>query len=478
MSGLDREIFNNLERALSTDINDLESLKDRAILNAQGGYAEFARVIPGGNTIQNKRFALGLNVVPSGNDVQIGVGAVLQRSTTLAPVPGVLDSPWRLGFQKTASIFTMPAPGAETWYLLEAQMVEVVTSNQLRDIFNPGTQTFTPTLVPKQAERQIAFQLLTGTTQAPAPSGGDWVPLAVIRRPGGGGAVAASDIADVRPRPYAFAVSGYEDLPFDRKLKQHLLDTVHVPNGAASFAIRLGVEGEINGERCYVSNSFSGAFDPTGARYIEPGTIIAGNTWYYLYLFAWTADTAPVAGLPFRQSSNELSRGILVLSPTPPDTGGTVNLPAPWNGLALPLASSKWLLVGCLRTNAAGTGFGAQKTVNGMQLIERNEQPATIYSPPAASQAIDLRTFGPRGVESVTLYNSSTGGTATNTIAFAEDNSIAGNWDVYVVDAAVAAATDSSISLRPQSYFLRISGAVPTALSVSIKAYKLKGIQP
>ena len=124
-----------------------------------------------------------------GNDVSVAAGVLLQDSATLTPVPGSLDSNYRVGINRVATIVAMPAPGGTTFYLIEGQVYELTTTTESRDILDPATGNFVPTNVPKQRERRVQFQVVAGGADAPAPSGGEWVPIAIVRRPGGGGAV-------------------------------------------------------------------------------------------------------------------------------------------------------------------------------------------------------------------------------------------------------------------------------------------------
>lgn len=345
MAGNDSLLFNSLERALSSDLNDTESIAARYLAELLR-YTQSSKIVGDDTESIANVVPGGLAVTPSGSDVQVGTGVLLQDSASLAPAPGTYDSTYRMARNSAPLVVVMPAPGVETYYLVEAQMVEVTTLSTIRDVFNVGTQTFVPTLVAKVRERRIATQVIAGTPpQAPAPSGGNWVPLAVVRRPGGGGAVVSSDIFDVRRR----AEYGRER-PIFAKLDLLQLVTVSTPL-TPSNAILLSAQ--IDGARgVRAADAFN--LDVSGAAVIDPTSVLAANQWSYLYLVPWSA-----LGLTPRVSVND-RQGVLVLSTVAPIAetrlnSAVLNLPAPWN--VAPAGVGVAYCAGALRRNAANTGW-------------------------------------------------------------------------------------------------------------------------
>lgn len=379
MASNDAEVINTLERAASGDINDLQSIQTRLWTDAMGFYGQSLRVLAEpSDTVRNVVLG-GLTVSPSGVNVQVAPGALGQNSPTLPPVPGVLDSTYRFSRNDIATVVPMPAPGALTYYLVEAQMVEVITSTQLRDIYNPTLNVFVPTLVTKQIQHQIAFQVLTGTTDAPAPSGGDWVPIAIVKRPAGGPAVLPEDIIDVRP----LAEFGRE-----RPTKPvSMIDRLDVLLGAGAPTNRVQVFTQIDGPQglrtfeLLSSSAFSE--DMTSARFIGPGVVLAANTRFYLYLAPWSALSLNPR---FNGGVNDSYEGVLVLSDVAPTNSGRngapIALPAPFGIVAAPTSTAYY--VATLMRDAANTGWVPFQRTNGRVLFPTSPTSAWVetFSPP------------------------------------------------------------------------------------------------
>lgn len=352
MPSNDSEVFNNLERALSGDLDDAQSLAARVLANLCGFYGQSGRVLGVASDVVRNVVVGGLTVSPSGVNVQVAPGVLGQNSAILAPAPGPLDSTYRFARNDVGTVVNMPALGVLTYYLLEAQMVEQITVSTPRDIYNPVTQTFTPAVVTKQVAHRIQFQLTPGAgTNAPAPTGGDWVPIAIIRRPAGGPAVLATDIIDVRP----VAEWGRE-----RPLQpQVVAGSLSVPAGAATnnAMIQAAMDGP-NGRM--VINAPVAAFDLTSAIVQSPTTVYVANTWYFVYLCAWSvAKLRPVlsGGAAFS------TQGVFVVSAVPPSAtpirvaSANVDLPPPFG--VTQCQGQDAYLVGAVRRNAANTGFAA-----------------------------------------------------------------------------------------------------------------------
>ena len=343
MPSNDAEIFNTLERAESTDLGDLQAIGTRVLSDVvrYGQVLRFAGL--SGDTARNIVVG-GLTVAPSGADVVVAPGALAQNSGALVPLPGPLDSTYRLSRLDVAATVVMAAPGVTTFYLLEAQMKEVVTLTQPRDIWTPPAGPFIPAVVNKQVQHQVAFQVTAGAGgNAPAPSGGDWVPLAIVRRPAGGGAVLASDIVDVRP----LAESGRERPLFVTPLMGSLVCGA-VPSNLARVVA--SVDGPL-GVLAYGNT----AVDLTAADVLSPVTALVANGWFFVYLAPWSA-----VGLTPRTVAGGVPKaGVLVVSDVTPTTerqnSANVDLPAPFG--VTPALAGFCYLVGAVRRNAANTGW-------------------------------------------------------------------------------------------------------------------------
>ena len=383
MALTDNVFFNTRERALSSDVNDLESLEGRNLMESLRWV--FATQVDSGagmaSSTPRSVVGGGLQVSPAGSDVGVSPGVIFQQSATLSPLPGALDSSYRFGRLGSSVVVPMPSPGSNTYYLLEAQIVQVLTSSQSRDIFNPITQTFVPTVVPKQYEFQVQFQLVTGGSSYPAATGGDWVVLAGIFRPAGGGPVSTSDIVDLSPR-WSDALAAQQKIPgpFSYNTPTFLappnLRTVFVPGAAASNNVILAADVQHRGKQ-YTIRTQTGGIDPTVASILEPGVVLAADTWYYLYLYSFRNQ------LPRGAYAGASCNGVLVLRSTPPIEGGAANsslpsaLPAPFNADT----GLEGVCIGAVLRNGANTGWAWQETMG-------DEQRVAQYSVYAATPGI------------------------------------------------------------------------------------------
>jgi len=343
MSGNDNVLINNLERALSTDTNNLQSVQARVL-------AELARFlfrsrVQGAAFVETTEpFLAGLAVTASGSDLQVGVGVLGQQSATVLPVPGPLDSDYRLSRLDTPATIAGPVPGVNTWYLVEAQATQVVASSVVRDIYNPGTGTFAPALVNKLLTNSIQFQLTAGGANVPLPVGGDWVPLAAVQFPAGGGA--PLQIVDARPLPEIDS----EGRSIDGQILHQTIRTTSTPDVPSNAAF---VSASVVGPAGKLGGLYSGSL--TASSVLEPGTVLAGSTWYYLWLCPWSAfDLRPSPG----QLSGADFQGVLTVSPTPPSAGtilpsAPIQLPVPWSLFS----TSDAVCVGAVRRNAANSGW-------------------------------------------------------------------------------------------------------------------------
>ena len=351
MSGNDSIVINVRERPLSSDINNLQSLAARTLMNLMRGLggAKFLGV-PGLELPVNS-YPAGLipGIAPSGVDIQIGPGILLQDSTTLAPAPTALDSTTRYGANPAPVVVLMPSPGVETFYLIEAQVTPVTVSTASRDILDPVSGNFVPTLVTKEVDYQVQFQLLTGGADAPVPTGGEWVPLCIVRRPAGGGAIVASDIIDVRKLS---DFSGPRSpVPVMRRCTIRSNSLPDTPSN--DHEINAEIDGPF-GVRSY--DDLIAFTDLGSASVLAPATAFAADTWYYAYLAGWSSfgiSPSPAVS-PLRQKT-----GVLVVSGVAPDrfrrNGAPIPLPPPYGTSPQPATTA--YCIGAFRRNSANTGF-------------------------------------------------------------------------------------------------------------------------
>jgi hypothetical protein len=380
---MDKIVLNTRERPLSTDTLDMQALLSRAL----GDVLRWLHARPfQDNAIYDTAFTpvtYGLGVrIPSANatSVLLQPGLLLQDSTTLAPVPSTYESSLRLGVLRTELSVTLPTPGSNTWYLLEAQVSETATSS-FRDVLNQTTGKFEGTNVPKRKIYSVTTQWVAGSsTLIPVPSGGDWVPIhACLVQAGGFVGFTPGTHWDVRPQA-AHIPFGEVQKQDVRPVRVPLLQTEGKPGLSASSGILIAAEGVSNsanigdkqgGLRMFVSNISGGTpLDVSSATYRSPATTLAANTWYYLYLAPW-ALRAP-AGL-----YTDEHRGVFVLSHITPDLSGfwnsaDIELPAPFSNFVG--ESYCCPCIGALLRNAANTGWAPMSGGNGRYVIAPGNQ--------------------------------------------------------------------------------------------------------
>ncbi len=420
MSGMDNEVWNTRERPVSNDNNDAQSLIHRSVLDMLREMFVKRSFAYGAAATEAPRNVVlgGLEVIPSGSDLLVSPGALTQESATLAPVPSTLDSDYRVGILRSAATVTPPAPAGNTWFLLEAQMTEVTTVSESRDILDVPTATFLPAPVPKQRERRLLFQFVTGTaTDAPVPSGGNWVPIVIVFRPAGGGAVLASHLIDARTvwdaeAPKRDSITTVSSILAVRGSR--FLRTISIP-GTPSNAVIIEVESFNTPSRLWYSRT--GGADISSALFLSPGVVLAADTWYYLYLVPWQ-------GIPIvdPRDASATGRGLLVLSDVPPVVQGvlknsaTIPLPPPFN--IAPLAGGFGVVVAAIRRNSTNTGWLTAWSVGNDEMRIVPVQVATATPATAARTTVALGAFIPKTAKTVRVRVSDPGGfsvTAPNT---------------------------------------------------------------
>lgn len=418
MAGADNEVYNTRERALSTDLNDSQALSHRWLADMFRNMFESREMpITGPPTGAVRNVVVGgLEVVPNGSDVDVQPGALWQDSAALAPVPGTFDSTYRIGISRATTNVVMPSPGADSYVLIEAQMVRVVSVTDTRDIFDPGIPGFVPTLVDKVAERRLAFQITTQAASVPTPTGGDWVAIAVVFRPAGGGAVGSNDIIDMRALANDFFVASERLVSEPGRPVSIRMATDSVPGTPTDFVDIQRIIADLDGRRGYYV-SFGGLpVDITVAPIAESGFATAADTWFYLYMAPWEGLHLPAN---FSRSVIHASRGLLVLSAQDTlqhtlDNNGPITPSAPWN--SSPIATGRAYIVGAFRRNAADTGWLWQQSRGDGQVdiepINVDSWNATVANPRTVSMATFVPTIA--RTARIRISTQGTGGGTTN----------------------------------------------------------------
>lgn len=463
MSGADGVIFNTLERATSGDQNDLQSMKDRMIadrLREQFGRHNWTVGLP--IDVPENVVLGGLEVSPSGTDVLIAAGAMVQDSATVLPVPGPLDSDYRLGILRAAATETPPAP--LVWHLLEAQVDRVVTLTTTRDIYDPGTETFIPTPgVDKQEERRITFQWISGTAaNIPAPTGGDWVPIAAVDQTGVGLLVA--DIIDMRPMWDRDLAKTRDSLTGGTLLASRGDRRVRTTATPLVVSNLVTIEAEVfaDPQRLFFIDFGT---DVTSADFAEVALVLAADTKYYVYLAPWSG-LGPVD----QRSAIRFTRGVLVLSDTPPSSQGlsrnslALTLPPPFTTVVVPPGDA--VCVASLLRNAANTGWVPMQSVTADWFMTPPNVVASA-APIAGSLAVPLGAVLPDTAQAARLrLNIADNGGAgvQGSLEPGPTGAAPGQgWDAIAFDDAANGTADFWVPVRDSTTFdlIHAGGAAP-----------------
>lgn len=349
MSNQDDINFNLLERIVSRDLNNLQSLDARTRANVLRFM--FFENLP--STTRNCVLG-GLEVTIAAPDqLTVGPGALMILSSILPPVPTVWDSPYRLGFSGGDTVTLSPVPGGDTWYLLEARIVRNSLS-EARDIKNVGTGLYVPTNVIKLYEFGLEYQLVQGTSsQVPAATGGDWVPLSAVFYDA---PTLGFDTTLNVARRWSQSVHPVTSVKGEFQVEAHLSGAVLTqarwrvltPAYNVAEGLYLGSEG--------------GPADVSSASIKPASVVLAASTWYYLY-------SAAPQGMARTHPNN--GAGVTVLSDVAPQllsnglhaNSAFLTLPAPWD--VAQVGVGRAVCMGALRRNAANNGWARQSYMGG-----------------------------------------------------------------------------------------------------------------
>lgn len=343
----DKVLINVRERPLSTDIMLMQAIEQRAVADVLKYMlgSEHSRFTDALGAAPNTNFPESLvgGLIPTGifgnSAVSISQGVVLQNSILISPTPTAADSSYRVAFTREAVSVTTPVPGGVgAWYTLRAQMVEVTTVAENRDVMNPVSAKFEPANVPKLKEWKITFSWQVGTpTNLPAPEE-EYVPIAYVFLQASG---AITILLDARPTLAQRGLGQYRQNW--GSIPRSVISTLTSPT-TVSEQIRISVSDAVSNQDQAASRgggikmrwmnglTTDQTLTPTGPNVISPGTAIVGGIWYYLYLCPYF-DTAPSAPLQVDAA------GILVLSAVHPSqnyNGSILALPAPWSNYSVP----------------------------------------------------------------------------------------------------------------------------------------------
>lgn len=303
-SGMKREQINTRERAVSTDINRLQSFIGAEVMQAWYEVAakrlQASDVTPGTESspaaAANPPFSAvlnGLRAYPVNGtiDMLVTPGVMMMEN----PAAGVDDCPLLYvndpGVTAIGVLQMTAGAGTPRIDVIEVQPVDTVLESDNRDIFNIVTGLFAPAMVTKVACTRLTYRIRTGVAGAGFPGTvAGWVPIAVALVPAGAGTWDACDIWDVRT-----LVSEYWNAPFKEGVTNSTMEYSHLVaeemNAAPDYQVQ--VTGRAVGKHGY--NKVGGTFTnyPTGAAYVDitttttnwaAGYVIAAGSPWHLYL--------------------------------------------------------------------------------------------------------------------------------------------------------------------------------------------------
>jgi len=458
----DAIVFNSLERALSSDINNLQAMATRQLADElQTLFAKRFRVLTGGSDDTLPRSVTGgLAIRTSGGGTQIDLlgGLLAQFNTTWPAVPGPLESAMRLGFNR--SVLTTALSGTPNQgILLEARVVDVVTVNTVRDVFDVPTQTFIPTPVDKQTERQVEVQLVEVALPAtPGFSGGSWVPLWGFFSDGAG-LVDLSSGAPIDYRPDmqdvlagSDQVSGsYSADIAEGVVTQASINTARPTASGDTTFTNLGGDfsGRI-GTQQYRLRSQGANVVPLAASGFVPAAATIAHV-YLLPLISAGIETAP-----WMSASASILKGVLHLSDVQPANGGRVNSAAITPNVAAypnhdPVPAGQAMYLGSVYQGVASgfrymTQTGGGAAILSPSLTPLNGVVSATASPGAggsAVEALDLRGIVPDAARMVKVllrgrWGALVAGSLTVSIESALAAAGAGSVGAMIIEASAA----------------------------------------
>ena len=336
----DRIIYTQRERALSRDLVDLQALQNRANAMLASGVSSPEKLSGITARPPNAWWVAGLSFAYVSGGIRVNGGMVGVLQPTYPSTPGPLDSPYRIGAMYDYQDIPLGPVGANTWYIIEARVGDALTLQEPRDVYDPATGTFVPTLVEKRREYQLELRARSnpGNPNNIPTLDPDWVPLWAVEWTPANQAgrvedlrVTLQDVLQDRPSQ-AFARS-------QRCVMPHTTTTaVRVEAVVETYSGRAGVLANMDGGFVLGSQ----LIDVVDPEILEPGAALTDFGWHYLYVAPWTSSPGGDYEVWPRNVSSLLVttqrravRGVLVLSPKPPDYWGrnsqTLNLPPPFS---------------------------------------------------------------------------------------------------------------------------------------------------
>jgi hypothetical protein len=192
---IDKGQVNTRERALSSDINRMVELGNRATVEA---------LAAGASGLSREYGVFGdtsFLVTPQNGTMKSAIGpglAIFYDATKVFPQSPMV---W-IESRQIREVTHAPADALARWDVIEMRPGEQVSSTQPRDQFDSLTGTFTVVNMVKEIQSWPEFQIRSGTPSAspgiPAGTPG-WIPLAYVKVGGNAVAVVSTEVVYCRP---------------------------------------------------------------------------------------------------------------------------------------------------------------------------------------------------------------------------------------------------------------------------------------
>lgn len=324
----DRIQMNTRERAVTDDINDLQAIANR---NMMESWKYFLAL----NANAGVNVTVPVSTVLGGLDVNVGANPL-----TLEVSPGVMHTLRQAGpggpfdsdmvFSRQSATHVIPEAefaSGNGYYLIEAIPTDMVTLNTSRDVFDPGLEAFVPAPVDKVIEAQITYTVRYGTSlNLPEPlsaSGGDETAIAGVRMQGGDffPVIDLRPIVDERPEQSVTTVILSPHYARNRWRTLHNGNDLSSPTAANQ---KIAFDFEVLGQSRFYMQAVGGFQDPVHVsindfRFATPKMIAAfaagDEMWMYFYTSRWFGYTPrnAYAGLLPGDPPTFLHQGVLTI---------------------------------------------------------------------------------------------------------------------------------------------------------------------
>lgn len=210
-SNMRREQFNTRERALSTDLNDMTAYLHRNIIEAVR-QSHLGQDLPntagGSEQVRTSGVIAGFRASVTGADLNVTIhpGQALKYNAAALSTDSLYDWFEQIGTQ----VFDLTAlvdPGNPRWVCIEIDTSSApaspVVSSQARDIFDPGTGAFSPSVVTKVTGPGTPVLVANAATPAATPllpvGATDRIPLCYVYLDAATVTIATTDVVLCRP---------------------------------------------------------------------------------------------------------------------------------------------------------------------------------------------------------------------------------------------------------------------------------------